>query len=128
MRLTGIDLLIILGLFVAGLLSGMALVSFVGHPSLAPLGLAMGLVAVLAFASPIYQRCHFRPLFLPRCPHCHRRPEMYEIAGGGWPREVVVCGSCRGVCHLWYGRHIPPEEVSADVPSLSLRWPYFIGL
>ena len=128
MRLTLIDLLVLLGLFVVGLVAGIALIHFLGYPALAPLELAMGVGAVVVFESPIYRRFQFRPLFLPRCPHCHKRPELYGIAGGGWPREVVVCGACRGVCHLWYDKDVPADEVSADVPSLTLRWPYFIGL
>lgn len=128
MRLTLIDLLLLLGFLLGGPVLGDLLCRWTAHPELRPLGVGAGFVAGLASASFFYRRFHFRPLLLPRCPHCRRRPELYGVAEGGWPREVVVCGSCRGVCHLWYVRNGPAEEVSAEVPSLTPRWPYFIGL
>ena len=130
MRLTLIDVLVLLGLLLGGAMVGEVCLRGMGQSGLRLTGMGVGFGAGVVLASYVYRRLRWRPLLMPRCPHCQRRPELYGIAGGGWPSEVVVCGSCHGACRLWYVRGGPPHDVSDEPrsPSLSLRWPYFIGL
>ena len=128
MRLTLIDLLVLVGVFVAGPAVDISLCQFLGHPDVAPLGVGSGFLVAVVLASLMYRRFHFRRLYLPRCPHCRKRPELYGIAGGGWPREILVCGSCRGVCQVLYDGKLSAEDVSSEVPTLRPHWLYFVGL
>jgi hypothetical protein len=131
MRLSLIDLLVLTFLSAVGLFVGLSVFHFsqlADSPFVLAFMLLGWLIVVLPGASLIYRRFHFRPLFLPRCPHCHKRPDRYEISKSGWPREVIVCALCRGTSELWYAPRAGPAETSSAIPSLSLRWPYFIGL
>ena len=109
MRLTLIDLVVLGGLFLAGVaVSTPAL--FIARPlAVAPFGVACGIAAVLTGASPVYRRLYFRPLFVPVCPHCHRRPQFYRLRLSEWPLEVAACGSCEAVTVLRYPACPPPE-------------------
>lgn len=125
MRLTLIELLIFLGLFVPGAVIGFA-VALVLAPDWIVCTAIGGVAAVVLLAPLIYRRFHFRPLFLPKCPHCRKRPEGYWIAESCWPREIVVCQACSGQTELWYQ---PGERTDfAGLPRLRLCWPWFVGI
>lgn len=126
MRLTLIDLLILGGLFLGGLGLGV-LAAQILPESARPLGLLFGFCAIPVFAPAIYRRLHFRPLFLPKCPHCKKRPSVFFIAESQWPREVVVCADCRKAVEIWY-ESPASKDVSSAMPSLRSHWPQFLGI
>ena len=127
MRLTLIDLILLGGLFVAGVALCAPALLFVRPLTAVPFAVVSGVGVVLGCGSPLYRRLHFRPLFVPVCPHCRQRPLRYEILGGGWPLEVVRCGSYPGVTHLWYATGAPPAELVRQAPVAQPRWLFVLG-
>ncbi len=128
MRLTLIDLVVILGLFIAGGLSTYEVLHIVRcvHPKL--LSLVGGTVTVLGLAWPIYRHFHFRPLCFPVCPSCRRMPDAYGLADARWPRAVLICSNCEVPLEIWMTRTLHTRDVSLNMPTFCLRWPEFIGL
>ena len=127
MRLTLIDLLVLDALFLGGILVGALTAHFVGLHDWLFLAFGFGIAAIVAFASLIYQRFHFRPLFLPKCPHCKKRPSQFSTSESRWPRETVICADCHTSVELWYDQ--PASElVSTTMPSLRSHWPQFLGI
>ena len=126
MRFGLTDLLIAMGLMCGGIGGfGIAHAAFGVEGKL---GLLAGLVAYVAIAPVIYKRFHLRPLLLPRCPHCRKRPDSYTILERQWPREVVICGMCQGACELQYVDDSTNSHAHASLPRLILAWPQFIGI
>lgn len=130
MRLTLIDVLILFPPPVAGFLIVPSVLRGMGFSDsmlvLSPL-LCGWFAASILLASSLYRRWHFRPLFLPRCPHCHKRPDTYRISESCWPREVLSCGSCHGSTEVWYHFRDRQNKTSNEMPYLHLCWPYFLG-
>jgi hypothetical protein len=125
MRLSLIDIVIFGVLFLIGAGAAWVIACLTNPQWFGLFGLLCGAVSILLCASPIYRRFCFRPLFLPTCPHCQKRPDSYTIVDGGWPREVLACSDCNGSCELWYDTKL--QLPSASLPSLRLCWPYFLG-
>ena len=127
MRLTLIDLIVLGGLFFAGAALCAPAALFVRPLVIVPFAALSGTAILLGLGSPLYRRLHFRPMFVPVCPHCHRRPIGYEILGGSWPLEVIRCGSCSGVTQLWYDSGAPPAELARRAPVAQSKWPFVLG-
>ena len=126
MRMTLIDLLV--SVFGLGLIATTCLSLVQPNSSylLLPLVLVGTGAIYLAIASAIYKKKHWRPLILPRCPHC-RRIHSLEILGAGELRELVRCTSCRGTFVADYGsRSVLPAELEKYFIQ-KLVWPQFIG-
>lgn len=130
MHFTLIDLLIVIGLEAVGALLGReiaVLLSLTGTVKSA-LPFIGGLAMVLFGASPLYQRFGFRPLWLPKCPHCAQIPQGYHVHRADWPEVEVTCARCETRILLWMRRSAPERLFSRGLPVLCLRWPEFIGI
>lgn len=86
-----------------------------------------GLLFALLFASPIFQRLHLRPLWLPVCPHCRQRPDSWVVEDGKWPLFVFSCPLCEELTEVWLIRRVTAENVVSEMPCLRLCWPEFWG-
>jgi LSD1 subclass zinc finger protein len=129
MRFTLIDLLIAIACVAAGFLAGSLPAHWAGHPHLRPLfGIPLGVLAYLTLTPPVYRRFRLRPLLVPRCPHCRTLPERYGVVASEWPREVVFCSSCRGLCELQYRPGAARLAPDPAVPRLVLGWPQSVGV
>ena len=132
MRLTLIDLLLFEALATFGAVIGCGLARLINlphHPhhfSFLFGVLGMG-GAVLMLSGPIYQRFHFRPLWLPPCPHCHKIPDAYHVVDGVWPWYVIACAQCGERVEVWMCRRVDPAAASVQIVSYCLRWPEAIG-
>jgi len=129
MQLTLINVLIFIGLAGLGIIVG-ASVSVLAH---LPHHISEWLkwlcagMAVLMLASPVHRHFRYRPLCMPRCPHCHKRPDCYFIVEGEWPRLLLTCGQCQQSCEVWLRRGVHPVNITGAVPTFCLRWPEFVG-
>jgi len=129
MKLSLIDLVVIVGLFVVGSLTVSALLplAHATHTTAFAFTLLGGVVAVLWLTWPIFRHFHFRPLCLPVCPNCRRIPEAYGVAYARWPSAILVCTKCETPLEIWMTR-TPGKGVSTKMPSFYLLWPEFFGL
>jgi hypothetical protein len=130
MRFTLIDLLIVCGLELVGALLGreIAVLLPLTETAKAVISFIGGAAAVLFGASPIYQRFGFRPLWLPKCPHCKQIPDGYHVHRADWPEVEVTCVRCETRILLCMSRTVPERLFSRGLPVLCLRWPEFVGV
>ena len=123
MRLTLIDLLIVMFLFYLG--SGPALLLRHSHPEACLLGVPVGLVLVLIGGSWIYRRWGIMPMLLPRCPHCFAR-QRFQPADNFGDRWRMVCADCKGAFVYWTSR--PPREYRpGPLAEVQVGFPYLLG-
>lgn len=127
MRMSVIDLLILDISFLAGMAISPLILCLPPGTAGICLSLICGLVGALVFPSPIYRRLRLRPMLLPACPCCHRRPSGYGIAESRWPRELVVCFDCKQPTELWFDYSPQPSEISTSMWVLRTGWPYHLG-
>lgn len=127
MRLTLIDA-VLLATGVIFINTVIAVMNMVGHyPGFLRLSVAfVATMFYIAFLSQIYKRFHFRPLFLPPCPHC-RKIQTYTILGAGDFREHLKCSSCNGEFVADYGSSTSIPDTIAHLPVQKSQWPQLIG-
>lgn len=89
--------------------------------------LTTSILTVLGLSWPLYRLIHLRPLGLPFCPHCRRRHGNYHLPADAGPCGILVCVRCGKPTRLCLTRKMP-ADIGADMPSLYLRWPEFLGL
>jgi hypothetical protein len=89
--------------------------------------LTTSILTVLGLSWPLYRLIHLRPLGLPFCPHCRKRHGNYHVPANAWPDAILLCVWCGKPTRLCLTRK-KPADIGADVPSLYLRWPEFLGL
>ncbi|MCX5655703.1 MAG: hypothetical protein NTY65_13775 [Planctomycetota bacterium] len=89
--------------------------------------LGCSILTLLGLSWPIYRLIHLRPLGLPFCPHCRKRHGNYHVPANAWPDAILLCVWCGKPTRLCLTRK-KPADIGADVPSLYLRWPEFLGL
>ncbi len=82
-------------------------------------------IMVFAFASPMFRRLRFRPIFLPRCPSCQKRGP-YRIDSGGWPVQRVTCDQCGKELEVRFRKVVSSSEGNTRAVVQS-RWPAFLG-
>ena len=125
MRFSLIDLLVATACMTLGFLGGDFIAVRTG-PWAKLLGLPLGALLFLIVTPPLYRRFRLPPLLLPRCPHCHKRPDLFWFKERIQERDIVACGLCGGVTELQY-RIQPPHSASDPMPRLLLVWPQSIG-
>ena len=86
----------------------------------------LGLLAYLAAACPLYRRFRWRPLLLPRCPHCNSQKDGFQLSQA-WPRINYKCLSCSGEFVIWHSGRVTEDE-TWDKPVLAIKWPYVFGV
>ena len=130
MRLTLIDLLIVIACMAIGCFAAAGVAHLIDYHSPEALqvllGVPLGIIFFVVFTPPLYRHFRLLPLFLPQCPHCKRRPGGYGITGSQWTHMVAICGNCQKATELWLKRP-PTDDISKTVPSLLLIWPQSIG-
>jgi len=124
MRLTLIDLIIATVLAGIGAIAG----NIIWGPDVpAAVVFLCGFVSIMIFASPIYRLLHYRPLWLPACPHCNDRPGQYQIIGRDSSSETVVCPLCSQSFRVIYTRKSAQKNDESGLKGVIASWPYFWG-
>lgn len=122
MRLTLIDLIIAATLGIAG--------NFFGHIVLgcnSVCAFLFGIIFIVVFASPIYRYFSFRPLWIPICPYCNKRPDKYIIVNARQSLETIACSICSQTTHVIYSSSCTLTQDEQKLKSLTVSWPYFWG-
>lgn len=129
MRLSLIDLLIFIGFAGASSAFGLRLAHDLSPriPALVTLAASwfLGLAAYLAVVCPLYRRCRWKPMLLPRCPCCKKGQEGFHFTPA-WPRVIYRCPTCNGEFVIWHNGAVTGDE-TWDKPVLALKWPYVYG-
>lgn len=129
MRLSLIDLLLLIAF--AGFSSGLGLpLAHELSPHIPPLvtlavSWLIGLLAYLGIACPLYRKCRWKPMLLPRCPCCNKRQDGFQFMPA-WPRVTYRCPTCNGEFVIWHNGAVTGDE-AWDKPVLALKWPYVFG-
>ena len=82
MRLTLIDVVVLGGLFAAGTTISAAALHLTSITTVTPFAIIAGVFTMIGFASMIYRRCRFRPLFLPILPALPKEAESVSNSCG----------------------------------------------
>lgn len=88
--------------------------------------LLSAILVPLLLGWPVFRLLSLRPLILPLCPHCGKRHGNYHLPRGFGPEGVIICVHCEKPLRLVLtgaGSHAPSE-----LPTVTLRWPGFLGL
>jgi hypothetical protein len=86
----------------------------------------IGVIFYFTLVPLVYRWLRLPPLFLPKCPHCGKRPGYYNLIEAEWPQKVVSCGCCGGKSQQWYV-HPAYKDLSPEMPAIVLSWPQHIG-
>jgi len=124
-------LLVMLLLFAVGAAVGTPVAQSTGFgEALGTLVLALVMIVVVAILGwPVFRLLSLRPLILPICPHCGMRHGNYHVPRDVWPAAILFCVHCDKPSRLLLRTGVRTITMEpSELPTLSLRWPGFLGI